>query len=280
MNGRLGVLCRLFGRGVFAQLLPSIAVLAVLAVPMFAVRWHGSGLELWGVVFDKNVIELDSGDGSAREKAMGDYLRELFSWWWVFVSLAYLLPVVLMVSAASFSRDQVLWLRMTPCSARELAVARLCRVLVALAVLSVLGLSLALAATYWHDTDPAVALWTVAGMLAHGLFAAGVVLLVGPLLRTPVDRALGSFFAFLAPIVAFMVFVALEPKLPSAVKEWWPYTIPFAKLQTGTTPHVLGTAGIGAHVLSSAAVGAVGLLLSVLVQPGHWRSENASTIGS
>lgn len=268
LNGRLGILFRLFGRGIVRKLMIPLVTLGILAVPMFAVEWNGSNLELWGVELpnnDKIIIISDKNPADFREQTMGDYVRELLSWWWVTVGLVYLLPVVLMPSTASFARDQVLWLRLTPCSARELALARLWRVVTALCFLGGMSLIVAFAVSYWHEISCTPAVWTVVGVLAHGLWAGGVVLVIGPLLRTPVDRALGSFFALLTPIIAFLLYVALEPKLPKTLQEWWPYTIPFAKLPTSPK----------AHILTSAAIGLVGLILSLVIQPGHWRSMNA-----
>ncbi|WP_238537658.1 hypothetical protein, partial [Zavarzinella formosa] len=92
-------------------------------------------------------------------------------------------------------------------------------------------------------------------------------LAVGPLLRSPVARALGSFSAFLTPVIAFVVFVAVEFKLPRHAQEWWPYVIPFVKLPAAPGP----------HILSSAALGVAGLVLSLLVQPGRPRPTGAST---
>jgi uncharacterized membrane protein YhaH (DUF805 family) len=263
MNGRMPVLLRLFSRGVLVRSRSVFVVLGVLLVPMLGIHWNGSGLELWGVAFE-------TAGPYTRESALSDYLRELFSWWWIHVGLAYLLPVVLLATVASFSRDQVLWLRMTPCSARELALARLGRVVFSLLLIGSIGLAAAFGVAQWHDTTARGPAWTVGGMLAHGLWSAGALLLVGPYLQTPIDRALGAFFCFLAPVVAFLVFVALEPKLPGSVREWWPYTVPFARLSSDPGP----------HILSAAALGVAGMFLSVLLQPGHRRSPDASTTGS
>jgi preprotein translocase subunit Sss1 len=243
-----------------------LLTLGILVFPMLAVHWTGSSLELWGVKLSNNdtIIISDDMSISNRDQAIDDYLRELLSWWWVTVGLVYLLPVVLMSSTASFARDQVLWLRMTPCSARELALARLWRVMTALFLLGGIGFVVALITSYWHEISCSTAVWTVAGVLAHGLWAGGVVLVIGPLLRTPVDRALGSFCAFLTPVIAFLLYIAFEPKLPKSLQEWWPFTIPFAKLPTNSK----------AHILTSAAIGVVGLILSLVIQPGHWRSMN------
>lgn len=260
MRSSLPVLFQLFGRGACRKMLGVIGLLGLLTVPMLAVEWNGSELELWGVRFES------AGDPT-REAALGNYHRELISWWWGIVGLAYLLPVVLMTAAASFSRDQVLWLRMTPCSARELALARLWRVSVSLLGLGSVGLPVAVGVSYWHDAPCRAAVWTVAGMLAHGLWAAGIVLLVGPMLRTPVDRALGAFFAFLTPVFAFLLFVAFEPQFCPTVRGWWPFAIPFIRLPLDPKPHILSAAGLGA----------VGMFLSVVIQPGHRRYSNAPT---
>ncbi|WP_193788992.1 hypothetical protein, partial [Zavarzinella formosa] len=151
MTGKFRILFRLSGRGVVRKAVITLVTLAVLAVPMFAVQRKGSTLELWGVELPKSTTIYISDDESVAESeaakalddATEDYLRELFSWWWMIAGLAYVLPVMLMPSSASFARDQVLWLRMTPCSARDLALARLWRVGVALAVVGAPGIVVA-----------------------------------------------------------------------------------------------------------------------------------------
>ncbi len=263
MSGRLAVLFRLSGRGAVQKLLLPLLALGVLVAPMLAVEWNGSTLMLWGVSFP------DTG-AQGRDGALGGYLRELLSWWWMGIGLAYMLPVILMASAGSFSRDQVLWLRMTPCSARELALARVWRVLAPLSLLGAGGFCVAFGVAWYHQVSPRAAAFTVAEMLAHGIWSAGIVLLIGPLLRAPVDRALCSFVAFLTPVMAFLVFIALQPRLSETLKVWWPYTIPFARL----------AADPKTHLLSSTAIGAGAMFVSVLLQPGHRRSSNAPTLGN
>jgi hypothetical protein len=250
MSKVLLVLLRVEARGVGRNLLPMGLLLAAgLAGPALAVRWEEGNLALGTAAL--------TGFGGERVGATTSYLRELFSWWWVAVAAAYLLPVVLLPTAASFSRDQILWLRLTPCSAREVAVGRAGRVLASTAALASLALPAGAFLAAYHDLPPGLLLATAAALPAHALLAGGLVLIAGPRIPLAATRALFAFVAFLAPVISFLAFVALRPHLDPSFGRWWPYVVPFAPPLDEASQHVLVSVGLGVLFL----------IMSVLLQP-------------
>ena len=254
MTQRLLVLYRLIGQGSTKNLWIVLGGLTLVATMIGAAQWNGSGLELWNVAVGR---ETD------REAAIASHLREMFSWWWLIIGFAYLLPVVLMPLSTSFSRDHVLWLRLTPCSPRKIALARACRGAGSALMLGGLGLSVAIVGAIYHDVSMSEGVWTVAGISTHVIWASGIVLIAGPFLPSPVDRALCAFFAFLVPIISFLVYAALKPSLPTVVEHYWPYVTFFVR-----PPRRMEE-----HTLAAFVIGLVGIGFSILIQPGKLRDR-------
>jgi hypothetical protein len=217
------------------------------------VRWETRRLVLWGTALDEFRV------ASGPTEALSLFVREVLSWWWLAAGVLYLLPVLLLPLAGSFARNQVLWLRLTPCSARELALGRAVRVVVASALLGGLGLAAVGVCALWHGLPARSLLPVGLGPGLHALAAGGLLLVCGPRLLTPVGRALAAFLVFLAPLISFLLFVTLRPHLPTAVAGWWPYVVPFAPDLGRPLPHLLGTAGLGLAAL----------LVAAGLQPGH-----------
>jgi hypothetical protein len=189
------------------------------------------------------------------EKVVIPYLLgELFSWGWAVVGLFYVLPGVLVPLARSYSVSQVLWLRLTPCTARDLALARLVRVLAASGVLAGLALAWAAICCAYHGLALSPFLVPVLGVLAHLWLASGGVLLAAPRLRTETGRSVCAFVALLIPLLSCAIMRAGEHHLTRDWLAWWPYAGPFT-----TTLQAAGQ-----HFAVCAALGGVLLLLSLL----------------
>ncbi len=211
-------------------------------------------LLLWGVVVE--------GYGALAGGPLPAFLRECLSWWWLIAAVGYVLPVLLLPLAASFAPSQVLWLRLTPCSPRDVALARTARLGIAVASLGALGLPAAVACARWHGVPVAAVLDVAAGLLAHALLAGGVVLIAGPALYAPAGRALAAFVGFLMPLFLFLAYAALGARLPAGLRSWWPYAVPFVPAWGEPAGHVLVAAGLGAALV----------VLAVLRQPGRCES--------
>jgi hypothetical protein len=231
-----------------------VLVLLVLGLALPAREADGT-LALWGVALEGYGVEGVGGPLRA-------FLRECLSWWWLVAAVGYVLPVLLLPLAGSFAPSQVLWLRLTPCSPRDVALARAARLGLGLFALAALGLPAAAAMTLWHGVPLAAVLDVAAGLPAHALLAGGVVLAAGPALKTPAGRALAAFVGFLAPLFAFLVYAALGPRLPAGLRPWWPYAVPFVPAWGEPARHVLAAAGLGAGLV----------VLAVLRQPGRCES--------
>jgi hypothetical protein len=218
-------------------------------------------LHVWGVVMEGYAAGDEQGPLPA-------FLRECFSWWWLIASVAYVLPVLLLPLAASFAPSQVLWLRLTPCTPRSVMLARAARLMLGLAGLAALALPAAAVCTLRHGVPLAAILDAAGGVLAHTALAGGLILVIGPHLKTPPGRALAAFVAFLAPVLSFVVYAAVTPRLPSTLRSWWPYALPFAPSWGEPANHTAAAAALGAGLVA----------LAVLCAPG--RCESLSPLSS
>jgi hypothetical protein len=235
-------------RGLVGCALVLVLLIGGLAMPA---RLTDGVLQLWGVGME--------GYAAAEEQGpLPAFVRECFSWWWLIAAVAYVLPVLLLPLAASFAPSQVLWLRLTPCSSRAVMLARTMRLLLGVAFLAALALPVVVLCTLRHDLPAHTLLDAAAGVLAHTLWAGGLVLVIGPSLKTPPGRALAAFVAFLTPLLSFVLYAALAPRLPGGLRSWWPYALPFAPSWGEPARHVLAAAALGAGLVALAVLRAPG----------------------
>jgi len=199
------------------------------------------------------------GSGREREPTVELLLSEFFSWGWLLIVGVYVLPSVLLPLADSFSVSATLWVRLTPAAPREVAVARLARVLGPVFLLAVLGTTWALLCAAYHDLPPWGLLAQASGLPVHLLCSAGAVAFLGGGQRTDLGRSLLGFLALLLPVALFLLYVTVAFRLETAWKPWWPYACPF-----------VGSVGEqGRHFACAAALGCLLLVLSIVFRTGR-----------
>jgi hypothetical protein len=245
-------------RGALDRLSAPIAVLALFGVTVTFVRWDPAtrDLYLWRIPF-KVTLLIDGGEAGLREHAIQELIRETLSWWWLVVVFLYVLPTLLLPLARSFSIEQMLWLRLAPCTARDIAAARACRVIVAALSLTALSALFASASSIYHATAASDALLAASEVGTHVVLACGILLILAPSLSSPTARLVCAFVALSSPMLLYFTYAALESFLPAVCSRYWPYVVPFE-------PFNLRGQG---HTIATAAVGTCLLVTSVFIQP-------------
>ncbi len=252
---RRWVLARFQARGLWRPV-PWLAavLLAGTCLLTLCARWNTDVLVFLGVSLDQ------FGRGEARESVLLRFLGEFGSWAWIFVlGGAYMLPVVLLPLAMSYSVSSVLWLRLSPCSSRDLALARVARLLLGLVVVVGLSIPPAWICAWYHGVPALPLMRQVGGMASHLVWSGGLVLALSGWIRGEVARLLTAFFAFLVPMLSYGLYLALHVNLSDDNATWWPYTFPFL--------HDAGNQG--KHYLASLAVGGGLVILSILTDSGR-----------
>lgn len=253
---RLLLLSRILAAGVFRNVGAMLAVwLLGVGVLTTLVSWNeGAGrLVFLGAVQHEHL------PGAPREEAILHLLREMFSWAWALAGLTYLLVALLMPLARSYSVSQVLWLRLTPCTARDLAAARVSRVLLASLFLASLSLSWAGICAVYHGVTMEPFLVLTLGLAAHAILASGLVVATAPAARTETGRFTCAFIALLLPLLSCAMMEAGRHWLEPSWRNWWPYSGPFV---AGLEPPLR-------HFASCAGLGLLLLLVSVGVARGR-----------
>src|SRR6266404_8427195 len=255
-SNRLVALVSVFGYGVTRRLIWVLLLWAIgVGLLTFGVSWdEGSSMV---VLFGTSLPGF--GTGRSRDTTVTLLLAEFFSWAWLIAIGVYVLPSVMLPLAGSYSVSATLWARLTPATPREVAVARLVRVLGPTAVLAVLGAVWAMACATYHNLSMEALLAQAGGLPAHLFCSAGVVAVLGSYLRTDLGRTLSAFLALLLPVASFLLFVTLAFRMEGGWKPWWPYACPF----------VGGVGDQGPHFASIAAVGGLLLTLSVVCRTGR-----------
>lgn len=208
------------------------------------------------------------------QEAANRVVRESFSSVWLGLILFYLAPKLLFPLADSFSTNQLLWLRLTPCTAVEIAAARALTVVSAAGWVSLWTTGWALVAFARLDVPPPFLVENVVGIGAYVLLCGGCLLILCDLLahRDSISRPL-VFASLFAPIC-----IALTSTLSAReTRLWLPYTSPY--LVMFLTPR-----SALAHALSAAAAGILLLVLHIFLaavrQPGGFalRRGNHATV--
>ena len=185
-------------------------------------------------------------------------LSEFFCWGWVIVIMAFWLPNVLLPLGNSHSTSQVLWLRMTPTTASDMALARVCWLLLASTCLGLFAGSWVVICSIYHSLSPLSMLVLVGGLLTHLLVSGGMVLFFSGWVRSDRARIVCVFVSFVLPCLSCLGYFACQREEGSWV-DWWPYATPFT--------YVSGKDG--KHLISCALFGLVFVAAYVATQRGQ-----------
>jgi hypothetical protein len=252
-SNRVFLLARVFTHGLF-QGAWWLVVTWIVAVVLFTwfVTWDGR-IVVWCGIPQEPLA------GAGSQEAMTRLLlSEYFCWGWVFVSLAFCLPNVLLPLATSHSISQVLWLRLTPTTPREMAVARICRLLLAASFLGLLGSSWGVICAIYHSVSPVRMLLLVSGFLTHLLVSGGLVLFFSQWARSDKARIVCVFVSFVLPCLSCLGYFAFQ-RQAGVWGEWWPYATPFT--------YVLGKDD--KHLISCALLGLLLIIAYIAMQRGQ-----------
>jgi hypothetical protein len=253
------LLSRILAAGVFRNARWLLALWLVGVGILTSLVWWNE--QARSVVF-LGVLQEDYLPGQPREVVLLSLLQEFFSWAWALACFVYLLPAVLLPLARSYSISQVLWLRLTPCTARDLAAARLGHVVLATLFLGALTLSWAVVCAWYHAVAVTPFLVLALGVVAHLWLAGGLVVLTAPLARSETGRALYACAALLLPLLSCAMMEAGRHSFGAFWRRWWPYAGPFVASLEPPLRHFTCCAGLGLLLL----------LISVLVSRGRLQS--------
>lgn len=254
---RVAVLNSIRCSGLITEGLALVGLLFFLGVATLTlgVGWDGRRISFLTVPLD------GYGVGGGREETISFLLVENYSWAWLIVGMAYVLPTLLLPLASSYSLSETMWLRLLPCEPREVALARVCRVAAVSGVSTLLSLVWVAVCVVYHKLPAGPLLTAVLGFQAHLLWSSGLVAVSGNWLRTGTDRAVVAIGAMLLPLIAFMIFLAAGRRLPATYKAWIPYAAPFTHTFGRATTNFAMGAAIGLALILWSVVGARGRLV-------------------
>lgn len=237
---RIRILGALYADGVWRNTAWVCVLWAIglLLVTVFT-RWNGESLVFCGVQHDS---PLYSGN---RVSALYVLIGEMFSWAWLLSSLLYVLPSVLLPLATSHSTSHILWVRLTPATSGELAVARLDRVVRAVILLWSISTMWVVTCCIYHSLPFGPGLILTLGFAAHVVLSAGIVL-VGCLgASSDKPRDVTELVALLVPPLSCVAFLAFPQAFMDEWTKWWPYACPFAYPLNHNANHFLASFILG-----------------------------------
>lgn len=238
-SSRVFLLAKIYTHGLFSGA-RWVVVMWIITTVLFTwfVTWDGRVVVLCGIPQEPLA-------GAGSQEAMTRLLlSEGFCWGWVVVSIFYCLPNVLLPLASSHSISQVLWLRLTPTMPMEMAVGRVCRLMLASSFLGLLGGSWGVICTIYHSVSPSSVLLLMSGFLTHLLVSSGLVLLFSQWARSDKARIVCVFISFVLPCLSCLGYFAFQ-RQGGSLGEWWPYATPFTYVFGKDDKHLISCAMLG-----------------------------------
>ncbi|NBO91769.1 MAG: hypothetical protein EBV06_05590 [Planctomycetia bacterium] len=247
------VLCRGLGRQLFFIFLLFVVGVTVLTL---AVGWNGQTVTLFGIP------EEGYGELPSREAGMPVVLATYFGAAWAIGLLIYVLPTVLLPLASSYSLTHLLWLRSLHFTPREVAAARVVRVLIALVITTGLAVVWVAVMAVYHEIGVRVLLYAVTGWSAHLLLASGLLLAIGPHLQGTLERATAAMAGILLPIAMFAAaYIGSHRTAETVWGPWVPYTCPLTHLFPDAERHYAAAAVGGVLLLFWSIIAARGRIV-------------------
>lgn len=192
--------------------------------------------------------------GHSREESLSALLNEFFSWAWIIVALFYLSKLLKRLSE-SFSVNEMLWLRLIPCSPYEVAVARACWVIGSALALGTLGAIWVLTCSVFHQVGFDGLFVNVEGLVSHVLLSGGIVVALNLVIEIGESEQNSiSVISLLTPMILTPIYLGINKLADTNYTLFFPYTIPFNRGLQNTIFHFGVTALIGTFLLCLHAV--------------------------
>ena len=199
-------------------------------------------------------IPLEGYYGS-RETVYISLLHELFSWAWIYIAFDVLFRLLLPLGD-SFSVSQLLWLRLTPCSPVDIAVARGIWVIAYGVLLGVLGLIWMLITSLYYHVFSTNLLLDALGLVSYIIFAGGMIAVLDFDLEFDyLSKKVIAVVALFFPSLLGLVKLGIANLIHGEYAKFFPYTHPFAMLTSENLYHfgvagILGLCFLGFHIFS------------------------------
>lgn len=236
---RIIILAKHFSRGLLngAWWLIMLWIITIILFTWF-VKWDGKVVVWCGI---PQVPLSDAGSQNAMIRLL---LSEYFCWGWVIVSFFYCLPNVLMPIAYSHTNSQVLWLRLTPTTPWEIAVGRVCRLLLASLLLGFFAFSWFLICAIYHEIEIGGFLLLICGFFAHLIASSGLVFLLSHWFSSGQSNFVFVVTSFMLPWISAIVYFVFKGQF-GFWGDWWPYAMPFTYILGNDEKHLISSAMIG-----------------------------------
>jgi hypothetical protein len=185
-----------------------------------------------------------------REKALLNFLIEIFDWAWLPL-MFFIFAKLLQPLKESFTVSQLLWLRLTPCLPHEIALVRVLLVISYALALAVLGGLWVIIAVLFHHIPAAMLLVQVFGIVAYTLLAGGIVVAIDfSSTLTYSNRQLIPVMALLLPILLYPIQLQLSQLAHVApILRLFPYAAPVADYSQQPILHFSMAAALGVVLL-------------------------------
>jgi len=134
---------------------------------VFIIQYDGENVLLHTIIIHSD---------TNKKEALEFVFYEYFSLSWIFLSTLYLLPKLLLPLTNSFSINQMLWLRLTPCSPIEIAITRVLWVISWAIWLSISGIITMLLIIYHHKIFLNNLFLDIGGLISYIILTGGIVI--------------------------------------------------------------------------------------------------------
>lgn len=191
--------------------------------------------------------------GQYRDDSLLSLLNEIFSWGWLIISI-FLFRLLKKLSE-SFSVNEMLWLRLLPCSPYEVALARALWIIGYACFIGILGTVWAVICTLFHHVSMSEILINIEGLVSYVLLSGGIVVSLN--LVSSVKKLEPNFISSIAcitPIVLGLIYRGISNLQDNGIMKYFPYSFPFNTGLRNTFFHfgtatLIGVCLIGLNIL-------------------------------
>lgn len=193
--------------------------------------------------------------GQNRDDSLVRFLNQIFSWGWVVAIFLLFSPIKKL--SETFSVNEMLWLRLLPCSPYEVAIARALWIIGYAFFLGILGTAWAIICASFHQVSIRELLINVEGLVSHVLLSGGIVValsLVIPIRKS--EQNLISVIAMMLPLVLTLIYYGISGLQVQGVMKYFPYSSPFNPGLKNTFFHfgtatLIGVVLLGSHIVQT-----------------------------
>ena len=217
-----------------------ILIFLLQIISVFIIQYDGEN------VFLLNTIVVNSGIN--KKEALEFVYYEYFSLSWILFSTLYLLPKLLLPLSNSFSVNQLLWLRLTPCSPIEIATTRVLWVISWAIWLSFSGIIWLLLIIYHHRIFLDNIFLDITGLASYIIFTGSIVITCTNFYNV---YSFNKTLISLGSLCSNIIFCYIYYAFPNIIfKKFLPIALPFSKyFLPDRNVHFIMAALIGSFLL-------------------------------